>query len=147
MPDRDKMHKRIELLTNKIKKEQQLNAQKQDPKQLQLPFTTLFYDGKKVNYSQAMGHFQESITNAAKERCAIKRLKWAQVPLSTQWYDVLKMDTSLECKPKNMFLFINALRHNQKLYNIKNLRIYNNSKKKMLQIHMQLISYRVENEK
>ncbi len=147
MPDRDKLHKKIELLSHKIDKEKRLGSQKPDMKQLQLPFETLFYDGKKFNYSQAMGDFQERITNAAKDNCTVKRLKWAQVPLSTKWYDVLKIDTALECTPKNMFLFINKLRKNGNIYNIRNFTIYKMRNKPMLQLHMQLISYRVHHEK
>jgi hypothetical protein len=146
MPQRDKLHKQTELLTHKIDKEKRLNKQKLDAKQLQLPFDALFYDGKKFNYSQAMGDFQESITNAAKERCTLKRLKWAQVPLNTKWYDVLKIDTSLECTPKKMFLFINKLRKNSKIYNIENFVIYR-MRNKPIQVHMQLISYRIHHEK
>jgi len=147
MPERDKLHKQIELLTYKIDKEKKLNRQKPDIEQLQLPFDTLFYDGKKFNYSQAMGDFQEAITDAAKDICTLKRLKWAQVPLSTKWYDVLKIDTSLECSPKKMFLFINKLRRNTKIYNIKNFTIYRMRNKTMLQVSMQLIAYRVHHEK
>ena len=147
VPDRDKLHKKIELLSYKIDKEKRLDSIKTDTKKLQLPLATLFYDGKKFNYSQAMGDFQESITKAAKANCSIKRLKWAQVPLSTKWYDVLKIDTSLECTPKNMFLFMNKLRKNRKIYNIKNFTIYKMRNKPMLQLHMQLMSYRMHHEK
>jgi hypothetical protein len=147
MPDRDKLHKQIELLSYKIDKENKLNQKKLDTKQLQLPLDTLFYDGKKFNYSQAMGDFQESISNAAKDVCILKYIKWAQVPLSTNWYDHLKINTSLECTPKDMFLFINKLRKNEKLYNIKNFTIYRMPSKPMLQINMQLIAYRMHHEK
>lgn len=147
MPDRDKLHKKIELLSYKIEKENHLGSAKPDMKELELPLATLFYDGKKFNYSQAMGDFQESITRAAKANCTIKRLKWAQVPLSAKWYDVLKIDTALECTPKNVFLFINKLRKNSKIYNIKNFTIYRMRNKPMLQLHMQLISYRIHYEK
>lgn len=147
MPNRDKLHKKIELLSYKIEKEKRLGSVKPDIKQLQLPFKTLFYDGKKFNYSQAMGDFQEHITKAAKANCNIKHLKWSQVPLSTKWYDVLKIDTALECTPRNVFLFINKLRKSAKIYNIKNFTIYKMRKKPMLQLHMQLISYRMHHEK
>ena len=146
MPDDDKLHKKIELLSYKIDKEKRLGSVKPDIKQLQLPFKSLFYDAKKFNYSQAMGDFQEQITKVAKDTCTIKRLKWAQVPLSTKWYDVLKIDTALECTPQKMFLFINRLRSKGKLQNIKNFTIYKMRNKPMLQLHMQLISYRMHHE-
>ena len=147
MPNRNKLHKKTQLLSYKIDKEKRLGSTKPDAKQLQLPFKTLFYDGKKFNYSQAMGDFQELITNAAKDNCTVKRLKWAQVPLTTKWYDVLKIDTALECKPRKMFVFINKLRKNSKIYNIKNFSIYRMQNKPMLLLHMQLISYRMHHEK
>ncbi len=147
MPNRDKLHSKIELLTYKIEKENRLNTQKPDIKKLKLPFKTLFYDGKKFNYSQAMGNFQELITKAAKDNCTITHLQWAQVPLSTKWYDVLKINTTLRCSPKKMFLFINKLRKNNKIYNIKNFTIYKLQNKPMLQLYMQLVSYRIHYEK
>jgi len=147
LPNRDRLHNKIEMLEHKIAKENKLNSEKLDPKKLQLPYDRLFYDGKKFNYSQAMGDFQESITKAAKGNCNIKRLKWAQVPLSRKWYDVLKIDSTFECKPKDMFVFINKLRKNSKIYNIDNFSIYKMRNKAELLLHMQLISYRVHNEK
>ena len=147
MPNRDKLHEKIELLSYKIDKEKRLGSTKPEKRQLKLPFKTLFYDGEKFNYSQAMGDFQEQVTKAAKKNCAIKHLKWAQVPLSTKWYDVLKIDTALECTPKKMFLFVNRLRKKGKVQNIKNFTIYKMRNKAMLQLHMQLISYRIHHEK
>ena len=81
MPDREKLFKRRELLEYKIKKEKHLGGAKPTADKLQLPTKELFYDGKRFNYSQAMGDFQERITKAAKDLCTIKRLKWAQVCL------------------------------------------------------------------
>ena len=147
MPDRDKLHNKIELLAHKIAKEKKLGSAKVDPKQLVLPYNTLFYDGKRWNYSQAMGDFQEHISKSAEDGCVVKRLKWAQVPLSTKWYNVLKIDTALECKPKAMFRFVNNLRSSAKLYNMKNFTIYKMRNKPMLQLHLHLISYRTHDEK
>ena len=147
MPDRAKLHKKVELLSYKIDKENRLGSAKPDIKQLQLPFKRLFYDAKKFNYSQAMGDFQEQITKAAKDNCTIKHLKWAQIPLNKKWYDVLKIDTTLECTPKNVFLFINKLRKNNKVYNIHNFSIYKTASKTELMLRMQLISYRIHDEK
>jgi len=147
LPDRDKLQKKTELLKHKIAKENKLNSKKLDTKELQLPYSKLFYSGKKFNYSQAMGDFQESISSAAKSNCTIKRLKWAQVPLNAGLYDVLKIDSAFECKPKDMFVFINTLRKNSKIYNIHNFSIYKIRNKAELLLHMQLISYRVHDEK
>lgn len=147
MPQRDQLHEQIELLTYKIDKEKKLNNTKLNIKQLKLPFKTLFYNGKKFDYSQAMGDFQQSITNAAKNVCTIQRIKWAQIPLSTNWYDILKINTDLDCTPKNMFLFIDKLRKNGKIYNIENFKIYKMQYSPMLQVRMQLIAYREHNEK
>ena len=147
MPNRDRLHKKIELLTYKIDKENRLGNATPNMKQLQLPFKALFYDGKKINYSQAMGDFQEAITKATKGNCEIKHLKWAQVPLSRKWYDVLKIDTALECTPRNLFIFINKLRKNSKIYNIVNFTIHKMRNRPVLQLHMQLMSYRIHHEK
>lgn len=147
MPNRDKLHNKIELLSYKIKKENKLNNQKTDIKKLKLTVKNKFYNGKKYNYSQSMGKSQEIITKSAKNNCMIKHLKWAQVPLSTKWYDVLKIDTTLECTPKKMFIFINKLRNSGKICNIKNFTIYKMRNKPKLQLRMQLISYRIHNEK
>lgn len=147
MPDREKLHQRTELLRYKIEKEKHLDTQKPNDAKLQLPIKELFYDGKRLNYSQAMGDFQERITKAAKGMCRIIRTKWAQVPSSTKWYDTLKIDTVVECTPKNMFLFINKLREDSKIYNIKNIMVVKSRREPKLQLHMQLVTYRMHDEK
>jgi hypothetical protein len=141
MPDRDKLHKDILLLERKIKKEQELNQKKLDIKSLKLAYDDYFFDAKKYNYSQAMGKFQEMINTSAKDRCKVTHLKWAQVPSSESWYERLKMNLSLECTPKDIFVFINTLRENKKLFYIENFHIVK-SRKENLQIRLQLVAYR-----
>lgn len=147
LPNRSKLHMQIEVLNHMIARERKLNSEKLNTKKLQLPYDKLFYDGKKLNYSQAMGDFQEKISDAAKNSCTVKRIKWAQVPLSTKWYDVLKMNLTLGCTPKNMFIFIDKLRKNDKIYNIHDLTVYKVPNKAELLLNMHLISYRIHHEK
>ena len=74
------------------------------------PYNGLMYDGKKFTYSQAMGELQNLINSSAKERCEIKSLNWSQSSKSELWYDKLRMNLKMECKPKEFVLFTNALR-------------------------------------
>ena len=143
MPNRDKLHQKIVLLTDKIAKERRLEQAKPTKEELKLPSQTLFYNGKTLNYSQAMGALQEEVKKAVEGQCETKHLKWAQVPVSKAWYDRLTMDVVLECTPTNLFRVINRLRETGKLYKIENLTLYKMRKKPLLQLQMQFIGYRI----
>jgi len=147
LPNRDRLNREKELLERKIAKEHKLNAQHIDSKKLILPYKKYFFDEKKYNYSQAMGKFQEIITKSAQKQCKITSLKWAPVPTSQDWYDRLKINLSLECKPKNMFLFINKLRENPELFYVQNLKLFHQRNKTELRVNMQLVAYRKHHEK
>lgn len=147
LPNRDKQQREIELLERKIAKEHKLNHQKIDPKKLLLPYDEYFFDGKKYNYSQAMGKFQEIITKSAKGNCKVAHVKWAPTPSTKSWYDTLKIDTLLECYPKDVFVFINKLRDNSKLFYPQNLTAYPLKKIQKVRVNMQLVAYRKHNEK
>jgi len=147
LPNRDKQEREIRLLERKIAKEHKLNKQKVDTSKLVLPYDKFFFNGDKYNYSQAMGKFQEIIVKSAKKNCKVSHMKWAPVPSKESWYDKLKINTSLECDPKDMFTFINHLRANPELFYIENLKVYPMKKIKKLRVTMQLVAYRKHNEK
>ena len=144
VPDRAKLYQKITLLHQKIKKDEKLNNEKIDIKTLKLDYDKLFFDTTS-SYSQAMGKFQEMITKSAKGSCKVSRLKWAQVPISSKWYDILRIDLSLECSPKSTFKFINNLRSNDKIFYLETLKVYNVKGK--LRVNLQLITYRKHDEK
>jgi len=147
LPNRDKLQHQIVVLKQKIEKEKKLNEQKIDLKDLSLPYKNFFFDAKKYTYSQAMGKLQERITKSAKDICTINHIKWAQVPIHSQWYDILKMNLSLTTKPKAMFMFINHLRAYPELFVIKYLRITSDQKKEVLKVTLQIVAYRMKDEK
>ena len=146
LPNRDKYDQEIKLLEQKIVREEKLNDQHIDPKELTLPYKHYFFDATKYNYSQAMGKFQEIITNSVQKNCKVSYLKWAPVPSSTTWYDRLTMNLSLECIPKDMFAFINRLRKNRELFYVQYLKISPNKRIQKLRVTMQLVAYRNHNE-
>ena len=146
LPDRSKQFAKITLLEKKIKKEMLLNEQKIDPDALRIEKDELFFNGKKLNYSQAMGKMQEFINESAKDLCSVKRLKWAQVPISEKWYDILRIDLALRCSAKDLFVFVNRLRSSQKLFTVENFRIMKSRRNESLQIALQLSAYRKKDE-
>ncbi len=147
LPDRDKLHKTNLLLEKKIAKEMLLNSKKIDPKELAFPYEEYFFDGGKLNYSQAMGKFQELLNGSAKGVCEVSYIRWAQVPASQKKYQPLKINLSLKCTPKNSFVFVNNLRKKKKLVYIENLRIGKERKKERLVITMQSVAYRKTDDK
>jgi len=142
LPDRDKLHKQELLLEKKIAKEKLLNTKKIDPKELEFPYEGYFYDGKKLNYSQAMGKLQELLNKSAKGLCDVKHLRWAQVPASKEKYQPLKIHLSLGCTPKNGFKFMNKLKDEKKLLKIENIRISKPRREAKVNMVMQIVAYR-----
>ena len=146
LPDRKKLHNEIVLLQKKIQKEQKLNTKNIKLESLKIKEKELFFS-KNLSYSQAMGKMQKMIKKSAKNSgCKVLHLKWAQIPASSSWYERLKMNLSLECKPKASFVFINDLRGNHKLFYIETFKIFKKRKKDFLQINMQIVGYRIKNE-
>jgi len=146
-PDRDKMYKKTLLLDKKIAQQKKLIDAKLDIKELKKSPDKYFFDGNRLSFSQSMGSLQKIIHLSAKDNCRIEHLKWLQTPQSNKWYDTLKMNTSLQCKPKEIFLFINKLRNNNKLFIIKNFSAIKMNKKKKIYVKFQVIAFRKKNEK
>jgi len=142
LPNRDKQYSHLIYLNQKIEKEKKLNIQKIDPKKLQLPYDSMFFDGKKLNYSQAMGKLQNLINKNAKGLCKIIHLKWAQAPLSKDIYIPLRINASFECHPKMFYKFLNKLRTKPYLIITKNTKIFKLKRKNTLNINVQFIAYR-----
>jgi len=142
MPNRDKLDRKINLLESKIEREKQLNMEKLNPKDLEFSYEKFFFNAQKYNYSQAMGKFQEIINKSTKSICNVHKLQWAQVPTNEKNYDILKINITLECTPKNIFAFVNKLRKNDILFYMENVKIYKIGKKPVLNISMQIESFR-----
>jgi hypothetical protein len=147
MPDRDRLAGEAELLKAKIERERTLNSSSvgATDRQLKVPWQELFYDGKKLNYSQAMGQLQKRIQAAAKGVCKVVSLTWAQVPGKAAEYDRLKMNLALECSPPDFFTFVNRLRGGGKgkLILLRNLRIAPLAREKSLRVNTQIIAFRI----
>lgn len=144
---REKNAKMITLLQTKIAKEKKLNNEKIDKEKLKIPQNSYFFDATKQSYSQSMGKMQEMINIAAQNNCSITYLKWAQLPVTTASYEKMKINTALECSPRAVFSFINALRAQKKLFFIENFQIAKQKNKKLITLNMQLVAFRINNAK
>jgi hypothetical protein len=148
-PDRDKLHRKIVVLENKIKNEKKLNQKKIDKKQLVIDKKDLMFDGKFYSYSKAMGKFQEIITESAKDLCTVKYIKWAQSPVSKNWYEKMKMSVSLVCTPRDFFKFTNKLKTHKKLFYLESTVLVKKSSKKKkaknLYINLNIVTFRSKN--
>jgi Tfp pilus assembly protein PilO len=144
-PNREKLSREIGLLKAKIEREEKLNATKIDPKKLELPWKRLFFDGKKLNYSQAMGALQKMLQSSAGS-CEVVRLTWAQVPAKAERYDRLQMSLALRCPPRELFAFVNRLRTKGKLIRLQDLRLMPTRDRKRLQLNARIIAYRMHDE-
>lgn len=146
LPDRDKLHRTKTLLEANIAKERRLNRKRIDPKRLRNPYADAFFDGKRHSYSQAMGALQNMVGESAKGLCEVKRIRWAQVPASGQWYDRLKLQLSLECHPDNVFAFVDALHRSGKLLYTEHFRVTRVKGKNALSLVMDLVAFRSRDE-
>jgi hypothetical protein len=142
MPDRERLGREIALLQAKIEREKKLNASRIPPERLRLPWMERFYDGKRLNYSQAMGDLQKAVQSAA-GTCKVVRLTWAQVPAKAERYDRLRMNFALRCPPGEIFAFADRLRARGKLVRLEDLRVVPTRKRHALQIQGQIIAYRI----
>jgi len=140
--DRDKMYKKIVLLDNKIEQQKKLVNSKIDIHDLNKSHDEYFFNGSHLSFSQSMGYLQKNIHASAKNNCTVENLKWLQTPQSNKWYDSLKMDVTLKCMPKDIFLFINKLRKKNKLFIVNNFSATKMKKSKKIYIRFQLVSFR-----
>ena len=146
LPNRDKLHTTLELLKQKISKEEHIISEKIDPKNLFNPYKDVFFSGKQYTYSNAMGELQKMINESADGLCTINQIHWAQIPVSSNWYDRLKMQLRLECHPDNLVKFINNLYKNKKLIYTEHFRLMKQRKKNTLSLLMDVIAYRSKND-
>ena len=121
--DQKKLAQKARMLTQRIHHEQYIkevysNKTLYDELQKSSPYRELMFDGETLSYSQAMGAFQNLITQAAKGSCKITSLKWGQSEKSERWYDTLRMRFSAECSPKDFITYTNRLRDSHKLIKI-----------------------------
>jgi len=144
--DKEELFKRMNLLNNKIEKEKKLDSMDINISELNLTEFNYFFD-KNITYSKSMGILQEVLTKNAKGLCEINYIKWSQVPLSHQWYQKLKFNFSVLCKPKELLLFINKLQKYKKLILLKDIMIRRKLQDKKLQLNTTVIGFRLSNEK
>lgn len=140
--DTSKLHREIATLKANIKREQKIQDDNLTKKSLQVEYEKIAFNGKKYTYSKAMGRMQNQINKAAKGSCTVKRIKWAQVANTKGWYDKLRMNLSLSCSVKNLFIFTNKLKKLNEIYVIENTRITRDTKRSLLNINMQLAAFR-----
>lgn len=142
--DTDKLYRQINSLENKIKKEEDLitNRSKYADITKGIKLEDEFFEGKKLTYSKAMGELQNSINDSAKTFCKVKKIKWAQISRSENWYEYLRMDVSIECKADEFMKFVNELRERKKLIKINALKIQKDKKEDILNITFQITGFR-----
>lgn len=143
LPDRDRLFRKIEMLQNRIAREKRLSAVKVDPKMLKDPFKSYFFDGKRYNYSQAMGKFQEMIDGSAKGLCTVKNIQWAQEPQSSTWYDRLKLHAQLECHPDHLFSFVDKMHRYRKLVYLESIHLGRKGRTDKLMVTLDLVAFRM----
>ena len=140
-PDRKKLWREIELIQSKIEREKILNNEKNSSLKFDVQWNRFFFDGKSLNYSQAMGSLQKEVQSAA-NKCELVALTWAQVPSNEQDYDRLRMNMVLRCPPNEFFPFFNRIRKSGKLVLFKNFRVTPSRDNKKLHINAQIIAFR-----
>ena len=118
--DQKKLTQKAEMLTQRISHERYIKEVYSNKTLLQelqkaSPYRELMFDGTTLSYSQAMGSFQNLITQAAKDNCKVTSLKWSQSEKGELWYDTLRMRFVAECSPKDFITYTNHLRNSHKL--------------------------------
>lgn len=140
--DVSKLHRQIANLKTNIEREVEVQKENHTKESLLIDYSEVTFDGKKHNYSQAMGEMQNQINEAAKDVCTINTLKWAQVPSTEEWYDKLRMNLSLSCKPKDLFIFADRLKEKPTIFTVENFRVTKDKRKTLLNINLQLVAFR-----
>lgn len=140
--DTSKLHRQIGALQANIMREEEIEKSSHTEESLLINYDEIVFSAKKYSYSKAMGEVQNQIADSAKNICKIKKINWAQVPSTKEWYDVLKMNISLSCTPKNLFILTNRLKDKDILYVVENFRIQKDRKESVLGISLQLVAFR-----
>lgn len=144
--DISKVEKQIATIENRITKEEKLFKEKAHYTEINSTkdYTYLFYDGKKLSYSEAMGMFQQDIQSSSKEaNCSISNIQWQEMPLNKdRWYDVLSLRLSLTCTPQNFILFQRYSRKKSKFFIFNQIHLSKQRRKNLLRISMMVNAYR-----
>jgi len=144
--DVSKLERKIVNIEHRIIKEEKLFEDKSHYKDINSSkeYNYLFYDGKKLSYSEAMGLFQQNIQSFAQEsKCTIINSQWQDIPISKdRWYDVLSLRLSLECTPKAFLSFQNHARLKKKLFIFNQLKLFKDRRKNFLRITTIVSAYR-----
>jgi hypothetical protein len=155
--DRKKLFNQIIYMESKIEKEKQFNKNVSLKQTSSIDknssYLSLFYDGEKFSYSQAMGEMQDDIEKSLPKNCKISNIQWRQTASGKeQWYDTLRFNLTLFCKtPNNFISFQNTLKERKKLFNYELLRLSRSKKSRRfrieegIKIQAQILGYRVRN--
>lgn len=140
--DISKSTKEIALLEQKIAFEEYVSHSGFNEQNLSNELGEIFYDGAKMGYSEAMGAFQNTINEAAKNNCTVERINWAQVPTTKEWYDKLRMGIVLSCSPDELAHFYNNLKADPKLFIFENLSITKVQRADKIRVTGNLLGFR-----
>ena len=144
--DISKMEKSIINTQNRINKEDKLFKEKSIYQDINTTrdYSYLFYDGKKLSYSESMGLFQQDIQASAKKvSCSLGNTNWQDMPINkNRWYDILSLRVTLECKPKAFLNFIDDIRDKFKLFSFSQLHLSKDRRKNSLHISATISAYR-----
>ena len=144
--DVHKIEKQIERIKQRTLKEKILFKEKDSFKEnnSSKEYSYLFYDGKTLTYSAAMGLFQQDVQSSAKEHnCTVVNVQWQDMPQSKErMYDKLSLRLSLESTPKDFIAFQNQLREKSKLFVFNQINFYKDRRKNFLRISAVVVAYR-----
>lgn len=144
--DVPKIEKKIAHIEQRILKEKRLFKEKDKFKEQNSTkdYTHLFYDGKNLPYSSAMGAFQQEVQSSAKEHnCTVVNIQWQDMPqIKERFYDKLSLRLSLEATPKDFMAFQNSLRRKSKFFIFNQINFYKDRRKNFLRISATLVAYR-----
>ncbi len=141
-PNTKKLRTQNQTLKTNTAREIEIQNKSHTKKSLALTYGKILFDGKKYSYSKAMGEMQNHIYAAAKGGCEVRSVKWAQVPNTKLWYDKLRMNTRLNCTPKQLLSFTNRLKNKKVIYLAENFTAQRYRKKPYLDVRLQLIGFR-----
>jgi len=141
-----RIEKQIVTIEKRTVKEKILSKEKEKYKDINSTkdYSYLFYDGKKLSYSEAMGAFQQDIQSSAKEaNCTIVNTRWLDMPMNKErWYDLLSLKISLSCTPVQFMKFQNDSRKKSKLFVFNQLNFSKERRKALLRISLTATAYR-----
>lgn len=144
--DVTKVEASIVNIEHRIKKEEILFKEKDKYKEINSTkeYTYLFYDGKTLSYSAAMGAFQQDIQSFAKvAKCTLSNTQWQDMPRSKErWYDTLRLRLSLQCTPKAFVDFQNHARKKSKIFIFNQINLLKDRRKNFLRITATVSAYR-----